>query len=194
MNKTEIIAVLNEREIPLTGTETLPQLKKMMLDSTPSDEDDLTKPTTQVVNLKRLDLVDITRTHDGFKPWKNEDSKSAKNFPQGYVTYVYDDGSQQIPFVSWDLKFVNNFDNNTLHSVRLTSEVTGTVLPADEYNEARYEVLWSATRIITKKEYRDDKMETFQDDLFDIKTFTNNPELLKQSGFLDKVLEESIGN
>lgn len=204
MNKTELQALLKANNIDFLPTDTVATLKQLVQDnnlsatSTEDDEDSVPiklrpAPTPEIKNgvdmeITGKDMLNIRWKYN--RPYTTNVAR--EKHPDGFDAFLYKKGDVELPFITDDKQFIQDFKNKEIHSLVLTSVVTGEILPATAWDEERPEVRYEAHTIITKKDRAYYRSDAFQDFVFNPKTFISNPELLSKSGILEKILEESV--
>ncbi len=204
MNKTQLQALLRANKVAYLPTDSVATLKQLVQDaniSTTSTEDDEDSvpiklrpaPSPAIVNGvdKEITGSDILNIR-----WKYNRAYTTaiarERHPDGFDAFLYKKGEVMLPFITDDKQFIQDFKDKEIHSLVLTSVVTGDELPATAWDEARPEVLYEAHTIITKKDRAYYRSDAFQDFVFNPKTFISNPELLSKSGILEKIMEETV--
>jgi len=204
MNKTQLQALLSANGVDFKSTDTVAILQKLVKDnnlsetSTDDSDDDVVvqrrpapSPAIQDGTNKLITGADILNIRWKYnRPYTT--AVAQEKHPDGFDAFLYKKGSVEIPFITDDKQFIADFKAKEIHSLVLTANVTGEMLPATVWDEARPEVRWEANTIITKKDRAYYRSDAFQDFVFNPSTFISNPELLSKSGILDKIMEESV--
>jgi hypothetical protein len=208
MTKLEITTALTNLGITHDPSATVPVLQALLdASATPA----LAKPANRTIVLSRQNIRDI-KTRSTGNAWITKDSKTAIAHPAGFNTYSFEgtvNGKKEsFSFNAWEERFITNKEAGDIYSIELASDVTDTLLEADAYgNPAQYQTYWELGSIVTRKDHaqnrqdaKDDKedaraerLEKLETQVFNIQNFNDNPELIKSSGFMDSIMNASVG-
>lgn len=207
MTKLELTTALTAKGIPFDPTAKNEVLEALLNGTTTVA---IVKPANKTIVLKRQAIRDI-KTRSKKNVFTKLDTKTAIKYKDtGFNTYSYEgivDGvKESLMFNSWEPRFIENFEDNTIYSIELISNVTDEILEANDYGDsARYQTYWEIGSVVTRKEHkqdrqdakddkedaRADRMEKLESKVFDIEKFDANPELIKSSGFMESIMNAS---
>ena len=204
MNKTELQALLKANNVAFLSTDSVATLNKLVQDnnlsttSTDDDDDSVAiklrpAPSPAIENgvdkeITGKDMLNIRWKYN--RPYTTAEAR--ERHPDGFDAFLYKKGEVELPFISDDKQFIKDFKDKEIHSLVITSVVTGEQLQATAWDEGRPEVRYEAHTIITKKDRAYYRSDAFQDFVFNPSTFISNPELLSKSGILEKIMEETV--
>lgn len=204
MNKTQLQALLSANNVAFATTDNVTILKQLAQDNNLSttstdDEDDTVAiklrpaPSPAIKNgvdreITGSDILNIRWKYN--RPYTT--TVAREKHPDGFDAFLYKKGDVELPFITDDKEFIKDFKDKEIHSLVLTSVVTGVELPATAWDEAQPEVRYEAHTIITKKDRAYYRNDAFQNFVFNPSTFISNPELLSKSGILEKIMEETV--